>query len=81
MMGDRRTFRVGRFRGANVHTAIDLARIRGNDLAAQFCGECDAERGLSACGGADDGDEAGLLDHYLIIMHNLIFLRGCGMWV
>jgi len=46
-----------RLRGAEIEAAVDLERIRANDLSPQLGGEAQRERALARGGGTDDGDD------------------------
>src|SRR5579859_1291605 len=45
------------FGGTNVEAAIQLRRIAGDNLSAEFLRECNSKRRLSGCGGTDDDDQ------------------------
>ncbi len=57
MMAHAALLVCGRLGGANVHAAIHLARIRGDDLAAKFLREFDRQCGLANRRGSEDRNE------------------------
>ena len=55
---DRGTHAWCRLRGADIHPAVDLHRVRRNDLGVQLLRKCDRQSGLAAGGRAADTDQA-----------------------
>ena len=51
-------FCYSRLRGADIHPAVDLHRVRRNDLGVQLLRKCDRQSGLAAGGRATDTDQA-----------------------
>src|SRR5699024_12670341 len=49
------------FRGADVHAAIELHRVRVDDLPAEVFGQVEREIRLRGGGGPDDGDDRRLV--------------------
>ena len=62
MMRDRGALSRGRFRGANVQTAINLHRIGGDNFTAELLGEQQGNLGLTHCGRAPDEQQRRLVN-------------------
>jgi hypothetical protein len=43
--------------GAEVHSAVDLAGVGGNDFSAEGAGDPDSDLGFTRCCGAEDDDK------------------------
>ena len=57
MMRNLGAFGRARLGGSNIQPGIHGDRIAVDDLSRQFFGEGDGERGLTACGGAQDDQQ------------------------
>ena len=57
VMRHARPFGVGRLGGADIHPAVDLHRVAGDDLAPESLGERKRERALARRGRPDDGED------------------------
>lgn len=51
------------FIGADVHAPVDVARVGGDDLAADFGRESHGIRRLAGCGRSDDDNECRSVSH------------------
>lgn len=64
MVRDALSLGGGRLAGADIHPAVDLEGVGGDDLgdqpaALELAGDLDGKGGLAAGGGADDDGDAG----------------------